>query len=103
MQTIVLEVQFHMVSLTTSISVLTWAFLLQKLCFNASRTMSFGIIKPTIPPLDSINYQSWKSLMKSYLHSIDLWLLTGETGAAHIDCPAPTAPNAPTADETHLI
>jgi hypothetical protein len=53
---IVLEVRFHIVSLATSISVLIWAFLLQKPHIDASRTMSSAITKPMILPLDGINY-----------------------------------------------
>ena len=45
MLSIVLEARSHMVSLATSISVLTWSFLLQKPQIDASRTMSSGIIK----------------------------------------------------------
>ena len=41
--------------------------------------------------------------MKSFLHSIDLWLLTGETGAARVDRPTYADPANPTADETRAI
>jgi hypothetical protein len=89
-----------MVSLATSISVLIWAFLLQKPHIDASRTMSSAITKPMILPLDGVNYQSWKSIMKSYLRSVDLWLLTGETSSACTNRPVSANANAPTADET---
>ena len=65
--------------------------------------MSSGIIKPTIPLLDGVNYQSWKSVMKSFLRFIDLWLLTGETGAARVNQPGYADPNAPTIEETRAI
>ena len=41
--------------------------------------------------------------MKSFLHSIDLWLLTGETGTARVDQPGYADPQNPTADETRAI
>jgi hypothetical protein len=62
---------------------------------------STSLIKPQIPKLDGINYQEWSSTMKSYLSTLDLWLITGETNVnTRADRPVPAAAGAPTADET---
>jgi hypothetical protein len=68
--------------------------------------MAFTLLtknQPQILKLDEINYQEWSNIIEAYLATYDLWLLTGATGAACIDCPVPAAAGAPTTKETTAI